>query len=150
MLMGGVIAAFSLVFLLGWFRYSCGLILSAKPARDYTPQVAEANALAVLAVQHDLPLAKERRVLDTLRRKLERDYHLLNYLLHHSPAVHAGNEIFEQRMMMLDFELMQAYYVLVSLLSRSKSRAALHEMTQVICYFANTMGERGAWSPLTE
>jgi len=150
MLVATIIAAFSLLFLLGWFRYSCGLILSARPARDYTPQVAEANALAVLAVQQDLPLAGERRVLNTLRHKLKRDYHLLNYLLDHSPAIHAGNEIFEQRMMMLDFELMQAYYLLVSLLSRSKSRAALHEMTQVICYFANTMGERGAWSPLTE
>ena len=150
MIIGVIITAFSLVFLLGWFRYSCGLILSAKPARDYTPQVAAANALQFPGVLQDLQHPQERRVLDTLRHKLERDYYLLNYLLQHSPAVHAGSDSFEQHMIMLDFELMKAYYALASKLSRSKARAALQEMTQVICYFANTMGERGAWSPVAE
>jgi hypothetical protein len=53
-------------------------------------------------------------------------------------------------MMMLDFELMKAYYALASLLSRSNARRALQEMTQVVCYFANTMGERGGWTSVTE
>ena len=62
----------------------------------------------------------------------------------------AGSEGFEQRMLMLDFELMKAYYGLASLLSRSKARRALQEMTQVVCYFANAMGERGGWTSVTE
>ncbi len=150
MIAGAIITAFSMACLLAWFRYSCGLILSAKPAHDYTPQVAAANELGVLEVQQDLPHANERRVLDTLRQKLERDYHLLNYLLDHSPSLQAASEGFEQRMMMLDFELLKACYALVSLLSRSQARRALQEMTQVVCYFANTMGERGAWTSVTE
>jgi len=136
--------------LLAWFRYSCGLILSAKPTHDYTPQVAAANELGFLEVQQHLPNADERRTLDTLRQKLERDYHLLNYLLDHSPALHTGTESFEQRMMMLDFELIKASYTVVSLLSRSRARRVLQEMTQVVCYFANTMGERGVWTSVTE
>jgi hypothetical protein len=150
MIASAIITAFSLGSVLAWFRYSCGLILSAKPAHDYTPQVAAANELGFLEVQQNLPQANERRVLDMLRKKLERDYHLLSYLLDHSPALHTGSEGFEQRMMMLDFELMKAYYALASLLSRSKARRALQEMTQVVCYFANTMGERGAWTSVTE
>jgi hypothetical protein len=150
MIASAIITAFSMASLLAWFRYSCGLILSAKPAHDYTPQVAAANELGVLDVQQDLPHTSERRVLDTLRQKLERDYHLLNYLLDHSPSLQTGSEGFEQRMMMLDFELMRAYYALVSLLSRPRARRALQEMTQVVCYFANTMGERGAWTSVAE
>ena len=150
MIASAIITAFSTASLLAWFRYSCGLILSAKPAHDYTPQVAAANELGFLEVQQHLPNANERRVLDTLRQKLERDYHLLNYLLDHSPSLQTGSEGFEHRMMMLDFELMKAYYALVSLLSRSKARRALQEMTQVVCYFANTMGERGAGTSVFE
>jgi hypothetical protein len=150
MIASAIITAFSMASLLAWFRYSCGLVLSAKPAHDYTPQVAAANELGVLKVQQDLPHANERRVLDTLRQKLDRDYHLLNYLLDHSPSLQTGSEGLEQRMMMLDFELMKVYYALVSLLSRSQARRALQEMTQVVCYFANTMGERGAWTSVTE
>jgi hypothetical protein len=150
MIASAIITAFSLGSVLAWFRYSCGLILSAKPAHDYTPQVAAANELGFLEVQQNLPQANERRVLDMLRKKLERDYHLLSYLLDHSPALHTGSEGFEQRMMMLDFELMKAYYALASLLSRSNARRALQEMTQVVCYFANTMGERGGWTSVTE
>jgi hypothetical protein len=150
MIASAIITAFSMALLLAWFRYSCGLILKAKPARDYAPEVAAANKLALLEVQHDLPNANERRALDLLRQKLERDYRLLSYLLDHSPALHTGNESFEQRMMMLDFKLMKAYYAMASKLSRSNARRALQEMTQVVCYFANTMGERGGWTSVTE
>jgi len=150
MIAGAIITAFSMGSLLAWFRYSCGLILSAKPAHDYTPQVAAANELGVLEVQQSLPNANERRGLDILRRKLERDYHLLSYLLDHSPALHTGSEGFEQRMMMLDFELMKAFYALASVLPRCLARRALQEMTQVVCYFANTMGERGVWTSVAE
>lgn len=144
-----IITVFSLASLLAWFRYSCGLILSAKPAHDYTPQVAAANELGFLEVQHDLANVSERRALDGLRQKLEHDYSLLSYLLDHSPALHTGSESFEQVMMMLDFKLMKAFYSTVSVLSRAGARRALLEMTQVVCYFANTMGERGAWTSVT-
>jgi len=150
MIASAIITAFSMTSLLAWFRYSCGLILSAKPAHDYALQVAAANELRFLEVQQDLAHANERHVLDMLRQKLERDYHLLSYLLQHSPALHTGSESFERRMMMLDFELMKGCYALACLLSRSGARRALQEMTQVVWYFANTMGERGVWTSLTE
>jgi hypothetical protein len=148
MIASGIIFGLCVALLLRWFRYSCGLILSAKPARDYAREVAARNELGFLEVQEHLAHAHERGQLDTLQKRLECDYYLLAYLLHHSPAL--GAESLERRMIMLDFELMKAYYALASKLSRSRARAALQEMAQVVSYFANSMGERAACTPSAE
>jgi hypothetical protein len=136
MILSLILLAVSTAMLLWWFRYTCGLILSAKPARDYTQQVAKANELGLLEVQHDLPQARERGQLDTLEKKLERDYNLLSYLLRHGPAFLAATENLEQRMLMLDFTLLKAAYTL------TWRKWALREMAQVVSYMANKMGER--------
>lgn len=143
MILALVICLFSVASLFCWFRYSCGLILRARPARDYAPDIAAANELQFPAVVEDLSQAKGRGDLNTLREKLQRDYSLLSYLLNHSPEFQSGSEVFEQRMMMLNFELMNAYFT-------AAPKRALKEMIQVVCYLANTMGERAAWTPLAE
>jgi hypothetical protein len=140
-MIAGAVLAFSIA-LLAWFRYACRLILGAKPARDHMPEVAAANELRILEVQQDLPNTSEQYQLDTLHAKLERDYRLLNFLLRHSPTLRPGTEIFEHRLIMLDFEFMKACYALMSRISRSKARRALQEMSQVVCYFGNRLGER--------
>lgn len=149
-MIGAIVIAFSIGLFMWWFRYACGLILSAQPARDHTAEVAAANELNVLEVQQVLAAASDRYHLDTLQEKLERDYHLLNYLVHHSPALAAAPDIFERRIMMLDFELLKACYALSAKISRSGAKRALHEMTRVVCYFANTMGERAGCAAVTE
>lgn len=138
-----IITLFSVASLFCWFRYSCGLILRAKPARDYAPEIAAANELQFPSVIEGLPQANDRSELNTLRERLEHDYALLSYLLQHSPEFQSGSEVFEQRMMMLNFELMKAYHAVAS-------RRALKEMIQVLCYLANTLGERAGWTPLAE
>ena len=132
----------SVSLLTWWFRYACGLILKAKPARDYLRDVAAANELGVLDVQQDLASTSEDRELDIIHGKLERDYHLLSFLIHHTPTLKTGGENVEQRVMMVDFEVMKACYGLLSLLSGSRAKWALEEMAQVVCYFANALGER--------
>ena len=146
-MIGALVIAFSLSLLILWFRYSCRLILGAKPAHDHTLEVAERNELQFLAVQQDLGVSGPGVELGVLQRKVERDYHLLNYLVHHSPAWRAGGELLEQRLMMLDFELMKAYCAIVSKFSRSAARRALQEMVAVVGYFANTLGERAETMP---
>ena len=138
MIISAILVIVSTGLLLWWFRYSCRLILSAPSARDYTKEVAQANELRFLEVQQDLVNASEPRQLHSLEEKLERDYTLLNYLLRHGPAFLARNDRLEHRLLILHFNLMRAWYAL------SKSRRALLEMTQVIGYFANKMGERCA------
>jgi hypothetical protein len=129
-----------------WLRYTCQLILSAKSARDYTRDVAEANKLLFLQVQQELEQVRERPDLDTLHTKLENDYRLLTYLLVHGPAFHANGDRLEQIVLMLNFRLLKAFYAVTCPISVSNGKRALHEMTQVVGYFANRMGERSAYA----
>ena len=138
MIISAILVIVSTGLLLWWFWYSCRLILSAPSARDYTKEVARANELRFLEVKEDLVKVSEPRQLHSLEEKLKRDYTLLNYLLDHGPAFLAKTDRLEHRLLMLHFNLMRAWYAL------SKSRRALLEMTQVIGYFANKMGERCA------
>jgi len=137
---GAIVIALTIGLLAFWFRYACGLILSANPAHDHTVEIAAANELNIIEVQRELAGGSEH--LDTLQAKLERDYHLLNYLVNHSPALKASPDVFERRLMMLDFELLKACYAVTVRISRSQAKRALQEMTRVVCYFANSMGER--------
>jgi hypothetical protein len=130
--------------LIYWFRYSCRLILSATPARDYTQEVAAANELRFLEIQQDLPYVRGRRQLDNLQKTLERDYRVLSFLLRHTAALHAETDFLERNMLMLHFNLMRAYYALICAISQAKGRRALQEMVKVVSHFANRMGERGA------
>jgi len=130
--------------LIYWFRYTCRLILNAKPARDYTQQVAAANELRFLQIQEDLPFVRGRRQLDNLEKTLERDYRLLSFLLRHTATLQPETDGLEQNMLMLHFNLLRAYYSLICAISQSKGRLAIQEMGKVVCYFANRMGERAA------
>jgi hypothetical protein len=127
-----------------WFRYTCRLILNAKPARDYTQQVAAANELRFLEIQQDLPHVRGRRQLDSLQKTLEHDYRLLSFLLRHTATLHPETDGLEQNMLMLHFSLMKAYYALICAISQSKGRLAIQEMGRVVSHFANRMGERAA------
>ncbi len=141
-----ILAGVSVSLFIYWLRYTCQLILSAKSARDYTRDVAAANQLRFLQVQQDLVQVRERVDLDTLHSKLENDYRLLTYLLVHGPAFQANGDRLEQAMLMLNFRLLKASYALACPLSVSIGKRALHEMTQVVGYFANRMGERSAYA----
>src|SRR5436190_21607906 len=55
-----------------WYRYTCLLILSAKTSRDYAGDVAVANQLNFLEVQHQL--REGAGDLDRLHQSLDRDY----------------------------------------------------------------------------
>ena len=141
-----IMSGVSLGLLVYWLRYSCQLILSAKSTRDYTRDVAEANDLRFLQVQQELAQVRERIELDSLRSKVKNDYRLLTYLLVHGPAFHANGDRIEQFVLMLNFKLLMAYYELTSPISVSIGKRALQEMTQVVGYFANRMGERSAYA----
>src|SRR5438874_13807062 len=83
-LIATVIITVSSALLFGyWFRYTCLLILTAKTARDYGCEVAEANHLCFPKVQSKL---RERAVanLDRLRDCLDRDYIVVIYMLGHT------------------------------------------------------------------
>jgi hypothetical protein len=128
----------------GWFRYTCRVARRAA-RRDYTAHVAKANQLKFLEVQRALLSAPHESQLDPLAQKLEQDYRMLSYLLRHGPAIQALRARIEQRMVMLNFQLLKAYFAVTRTVLRSKGRRALEEMAQVVGYLANQMGARAAF-----
>ena len=139
-----IMIAVSVGLLIYWFRYTCRLILRARPARDYTQAVAAANELRFLEIQMELPHVQGRLQLDNLQKTLERDYRLLSFLLRHTASLHAETDFVEQNILTLHFTLTKAYYAFVSAISQSEARRAIQEMAGVVSHFANRMGERAA------
>jgi len=126
-----------------WFRYTCR-VARRSARRDYTADVARANQLEFLEVQRALMATPPASQLASLAKKLEQDYRMLSYLLRHGPALQAFRVRIEQRMVMLNFQLLKAYFAVTRTVLRTKGRRALEEMAQVVGYLANQMGARAA------
>jgi hypothetical protein len=141
-----VMSVVSLGLFIYWLRYTCQLILSAQATRDYTKDVAAANDLRFLQVLDELGRDTASADLDKLRSKLADDYRLLSYLLGHGPSFHEMSDRLEQRMLMVNFHLLQAYCAAASRVSVLRRKWPVQEMAQVVGYLANRMGERSAYA----
>ena len=140
-----LIIAVSLVLFAYWFRYTCVLILSTRTTKDYSTEVAEANQLSFAAIQEVLG-ESETGDLDSIRISLKRDYLLVRTLLDQAASMQAGSDTLELIMLRVDYRLMDLYYTISRSYSEAKSRTALAEMSKVVGYFANAVGERVACS----
>lgn len=125
-----------------WFRYTCALILSAKPAKDYRQQVIQANQLKFLDAQKSLLAVRKRQELDRIQQDLERDYQLLTFVLRHGAAFQFGPDSAERRLLMIDFAVLRCWCGLSRRLNLVSPRPALNEMVSILSHFANSMGER--------
>lgn len=125
-----------------WFRYTCTLILNAKPAKDYRQQVIQANQLKFLDLQKDLVEVRKRQELDRIHQDLERDYQLLTFVLRYGAAFQFGPDPVERRLLMIDFAMLRFWYNVSRRLSLVKPQPALHEMISILSHLANSMGER--------
>lgn len=139
-----IITSSSLLLFLYWFRYTCLLILSARTTRDYAANVAMANQLNFLEVQSEL--RRSAADLNRLKTSLDRDYRVLTYLLNNAAIAAHGDVAVEERMLEIDYRIMRAWYAVSHNLAPSVACRALNEMSQVVAYFANSMGERCAVS----
>jgi hypothetical protein len=141
------IIVMSVMLFLYWFRYMCLLILSAKTTRDYAGQVAKANELQFLIIQDQLQRPDlSQEPLDPLGQALDRDYRFLTYLLRHASGLQIGGDALENRMLMIDYQIMKVFYLVTRNLYPKQARRALEEMSDIIGHFANSMGERVAAS----
>ena len=136
MLISAFFILVSLILLAYWFRYTCLLILSAKPARDYASQVAATNRLSFPTILQSLEGGEAPAELDALCRQLDRDYTLLTCLMRHGAEFKELGQSIEDRMLMLDFALMKRTFTM------RRSRESLREMAGIVQHFANQMGER--------
>ncbi len=129
-----------------WLRYACLLLLHTRSGKDYVAEQSAANRLVFSRVQERLPRATTVE-LDELQKMLERDYVLLKYLIKHTAGLQLGGLTLEQRLLMLDFRLMQVVSVLTRKLMQRRARTALFEMSEVLAYLANDLGVRAHAAP---
>ncbi len=139
-----LIIAVSAVLFVYWFRYTSLLILRTKTAEDYTAEVASANNLCFPHVQDRLRADSAAAGWDSLEESLARDYRLLTYLFRHAADFQVGGCPIEQRVLMIDFRLMQVWYKMTRRFAAPRAKQALEEMSQILGYLANEMGQRSA------
>ncbi len=121
-----------------WYRYTCLLILSAKTTKDYAGEVAAANQLSFADIQAQLASGASRD-LDRLQIALDRDYARLSTLFKGASKAEIR---LEDRMLQLDYCLMNAWYKVSRHFSSRLAQGALAEMSMVVEHFANSLGER--------
>jgi hypothetical protein len=131
-----------------WFRYACVLILRARSTRDYATAVAQANALQFPQVQQKLEAitAAQLPSLDVLQRAIDRDYKLLIWLMRHGVEFRTTGRQVEHKMLLLDYQLLRAWYTCSRRMSVRRGRHALGEMVNIVRHFAGMMGERATAS----
>lgn len=143
-----LIVVFSLVLFAYWFRYSCLLILQTRSKGAEAEQNAgaidglSASGLSFESVQASLRSSGGgTATLDQLNRDLLNDYRILSFLLRHSSDM--GVDPIEQRMLLLDYRLMQLWYQLTRKISPPQARRALDEMSNIMGFFAQSLESRG-------
>ncbi|MGQ9635737.1 MAG: hypothetical protein ACUVXB_16020 [Bryobacteraceae bacterium] len=128
--------------LIYWFRYTCLLLLGSKPSEERAAKVAAANGLHFQEIQGTRIGKAAPSELPALQKMLERDYQLITFLLEHAASFELGGVTLEQRLLMLDFRIMQIVSTMGRLLGVDRVRAAVHEMAAVVARLADALGER--------
>lgn len=136
MLAGVFIIAFSLALLLYWFRYSCILILRNRTI--FEPLTADIGARFSFAqVRENLQSAAD---LSPLHAALDRDYRMLTYLVEHAVGLELAS--LEDRILLIDYRVMQRVYRVTRTLAPSHARNALLEMSTVLGILVQHLGEQ--------
>jgi hypothetical protein len=125
-----------------WFRYTCVLILGTRTGKDRALELATANGLRFPQIQGQLVREAPLADLPALQKALESDYRLLTYLVEHTAGLEVDGLTLEQRMLMLDFKAMGLVCAFSGWVGINRTRAALEEMSSVLNYLANAVGER--------
>ena len=132
-----LIIGFSLLLLVYWFRYSCILLLRAHAKRAASVSAVPDTRFCFAEVQARLRTAE---VLDPLHLSLQRDYEILIYLLQHGAGL--SLESLEDRLLVLDYKVMQWWYRLTRVAAPRQARQALYEMASILNVLAQKMGEQ--------
>jgi len=125
----------SVVLLVYWFRYSCLLLLRDSAAELQYQEHDQRFGFARVNQQ-----LQAGATLDPLHRELSRDYHLLTYLLDHAAGLNLPT--LEDRLLVMDYRIMQWYYRLTKAVFPSQARHALGEMAAVLSVLVRHMSDQ--------
>lgn len=134
MLASFLIIGFSLILLVYWFRYSCMLML--RTGSEHAAAGSDGR-FSFAKVQEELQHGAE---LDPLCRSLDHDYRVISYLIEHAPGL--GSQTVEERLLSLDYKVMQCYYAITRTLAPVQARHAVLEMASVLGVLAQLIDEQ--------
>jgi hypothetical protein len=126
------IVGISAVLLAYWLRYSCVMLLHGAQERSATTVDERFSASSVLE------RLKTEADLAPLERALERDYRVVTYLIEHATDLELAS--IENKLLVLDYQLMRLWSRLTRTLAPQQSRKALSEMASVLRALAGQMG----------
>jgi hypothetical protein len=130
-----LIVAFSAVLLVYWFRYSCVLLLRTAAERAELPLPDSRFSIGFV-----LERVRTEANLENLERALDRDYHVLTYLLKHAADLELAS--IENRILILDYKLMRLWYRVTRTIAPAQARKALAEMASVLGAVARQAGQQ--------
>jgi len=135
-LTSGLIIAISVILFVYWLRYSCVLLLRNAQERSQLANAAD-ERFSIASVLHRLRTESD---LSALERDLERDYHVVRYLIEHTADLELAS--IENKLLVLDYKLMRVWSRLTRTLAPVQSRKALSEMATVLQVLVAQIGEQ--------
>jgi len=136
MIVSIIIAVFSMALLVYWFRYSCILMLRNASVESLTTVAVDSQ----FCCRQVKELLRTDAELDRLERALARDYRLATYLIEHAAGMDLNS--IEDRLLVLDYRVMQWYYRVTRSAAPQRARKALSEMADVVAALAGRLDER--------
>jgi hypothetical protein len=142
MITGVLIFAISTLLLAYWLRYSCALLLRNAGERAVRSEDCDQrfNFSTVLEQLKTLEQVNAPRELDPLERALERDYHVVTFLIEHAADLELAS--IENSLLVLDYKVMRAWSRLTRTVAPGCSHRALVEMASVLSVLVAQMGEQ--------
>jgi hypothetical protein len=116
------------------------LILAAATPHDHSERIARANQLSFPEVRSLLRTNGETD-LDSLHKRLERDFAIIAELLKVTPVADFDFGL-EHAMLAIHYRTMSACFHLTSRTVRDSASDALEEMSLVVRHLANEVGAR--------
>jgi hypothetical protein len=129
-----LIVGISAVLLVYWLRYSCVMLLHDAQERSAMAALADERFSASSVLER----LKTEADLAPLERALERDYRVVTYLIEHATDLELAS--IENKLLVLDYQLMRLWSRLTRTLAPQQSRQALSEMASVLRALAGQMG----------
>jgi hypothetical protein len=131
----------SSVLFVYWFRHTCLLILAQESSAKYALKVTSTIRLSFPQIEDALQAPPQTTALDRVHEGLENDYRILTDLLHQA----TGGDSIEHRLLAIDYKIMQGWYKLTRTHgSRAQARMALAEMSSILSFFAEELGQSAA------
>jgi hypothetical protein len=128
------IIAISVILFVYWLRYSCVMLLRNAQERTEASTVAD-ERFNISSVRERLRTEGD---LDSLERALERDYHVVTYLIEHAADLELAS--IENKLLVIDYKLMRVWSHLTRTAAPEQSRKALAEMASVLGVLVDQMG----------